>query len=47
MHVGWSRIYESFTWDCIWGCHGDDYESTREAQQGFLTHVCRSASDPV
>lgn len=43
MHVGWSRIYESFEWSCIYGCHQTDYESRHEAEQGFLSHVCRSA----
>ena len=43
MHVGYSRIYESFEWSCIYGCHSTDYESRHEAEQAFLSHVCRSA----
>lgn len=43
MHVGWSRIYESFEWSCIYGCHGTDCDSRWEAEQAFIAHVCRSA----
>ena len=43
MQVGYSRIYESFEWSCIYGCHSTDYESRHEAEQAFLSHVCRSA----
>ena len=37
MHVGYSRIYESFEWSCIYGCHATDYESRHEAEQAFLS----------
>ena len=42
-HVGWSPIYESFIFDCIYGCREVDFESVFEAEQAFLSHVCRSA----
>ena len=47
MHVGWSPIYESFIYSCIYGCQEVDFESTREAEQAFATHTCRSVADPV
>ena len=47
MHVGYSRIYESYEWRCIYGCHSTDYESRHEAEMAFLSHVCRSVADPV
>lgn len=43
MNVGWSHIYGSFFWSCIYGCTETDYESTWEAEQAFLAHPCRSA----
>lgn len=45
MHVGWSQDYGSFFYTCIYGCHETDYESSHEAQQAFLSHVCRSAGE--
>lgn len=47
MHVGWSRIYESFEWICIYGCSGTDCDSRWEAEQAFLNHTCTSVADPV
>jgi hypothetical protein len=46
MHVDYSRTYESYFWDCIYGCHETDYESRFEAEQAFLSHTCRSAGEP-
>ena len=47
MHVGWSQVYESFIYDCIYGCREVDFESTFEAERAFATHTCRSVADPV
>lgn len=43
MHVGYSRIYESYEWSCFFGCHATDYESRYEAEQAFLSHTCTAA----
>ena len=47
MHVGWSQVYESFIYDCIYGCREVDFESTFEAERAFATHTCHSVADPV
>lgn len=47
MHVGYSRIYESFEWRCIYGCWATDYESRHEAEMAFLSHTCTCVADPV
>lgn len=41
--VGWSCDYASYYYTCAFGCHSTDYESRHEAEQAFLSHVCRSA----
>jgi hypothetical protein len=43
VNVGWSQVYESFIYDCIYGCREVDFESTHEAEQAFIKHTCRSA----
>lgn len=40
MSVKWSHIEGSFVYDCIYGCHGNDFESSFEAEQAFAAHDC-------
>ena len=47
MQVGWSQMYGSFEYRCVYGCHSTDYESRWEAEQAFLSHVCTSVGDPI
>lgn len=40
MNVKFSQAEGCYVWDCIWGCHGTDYESHAEAQHAYVTHRC-------
>ena len=45
MSVGWSPIYESFYFRCIYGCEEADFEGRQEAEEAFLTHSCVCAGE--
>ena len=38
--VKWSHLAACWTWDCVWGCSGFDFEGEQEAQEAFLSHEC-------
>ena len=37
-NVKWSPLESCYVWDCVWGCHGSDYEGSLEAMRAFLVH---------
>ena len=43
MNTGFSPIYESFFYSCLYGCFETDFESNAEAERAFLAHTCTSA----
>lgn len=40
MSVQWSHEAGCFTFSCLFGCYGFDYEGEAEARTAFLTHKC-------
>lgn len=40
MAVKWSREMASWTWTCVFGCFGFDFEGQQEASDDFARHNC-------
>lgn len=40
MSVKFSRNMACWTWSCLFGCSGFDFEGEEEAQRDFLNHAC-------
>lgn len=40
MGANWSREMGCWTWSCILGCFGFDFEGEQEANESFLAHEC-------
>lgn len=38
--VTWSREMSSYTWSCIYGCFGFDFEGESEAARDYERHNC-------
>lgn len=43
MNVRFDRAMSCWTWSCIYGCWGWDYEGEQEAIEGFLSHDCEKS----
>jgi hypothetical protein len=40
MSVKFSKEMASWTWSCVFGCFGFDFEGKQEAIDDFLSHAC-------
>ena len=46
MFAGWSQNEGSYVYDCLFGCHAGDFESTWEAEVALAEHDCEHRRFP-